>query len=173
MVQWIAESLRPFVQQLAINCNNDQDNYLPFADLVCGDRLEGFRGPLCGLHSLLCASEADYLLTSSCDTPMLNASYGESMLAALQSDLVSGNPPALVYCARSNLRVHPTHLLIARQSIKSLEDAINKDQLRAMDWLSSQHPAYVDFSDQNIFVNCNRPEDLKSFESDRSHKSPD
>lgn len=84
------------------------------------------------------------------------------MLAALESDLAQNKPSAPVYCARTEQRVHPLHLLISTQCLESLQDAIQQNQLRVMAWLSSQNPCYVDFSEAGLFANFNSPEDLKS-----------
>ena len=54
---------------LLINANRDLDDYAQFNYPVISDQLEGYAGPLAGIHAGLLACGTDYLLTCPCDSP--------------------------------------------------------------------------------------------------------
>lgn len=161
MVHWVAQALSPYCHTLLINCNQHEEDYSEFADLVCADLIEGYLGPLAGLHSLLKHTKADYVLTATCDSPKLDQHYGLKMISALEDDLNASGPNADLYCARSDGKVHPLHLLASTSLIDSLESQLIAKNYRVMKWLDTIHVKYVDFDDPEVFANFNSPEDLK------------
>ncbi|KZY78769.1 hypothetical protein A3741_21160, partial [Oleiphilus sp. HI0069] len=113
MAQSVFDSLQPYVRRVLINCNRNQTQYQEISPLVCSDSIEGFQGPLAGLHSLMLNTDADYLLVSPCDTPCLGQEYGQKMLNILyqKQELFPGQP--LIIASRDENRSHPLHLCIS------------------------------------------------------------
>ena len=161
MVQWVSEALRPFTRKILVSSNQSKQEYSQYGDAVFADLIEGFKGPLSGLYTLLSNTEADYLLTSTCDTPLLNQEYAPVMLSALEKDIAAFGKGALIYCAKSQEKIQPLHLLVSPILKENLGIYIASERLRVMDWIFEQSPRYVEFSDSDMFRNFNQPEDLQ------------
>lgn len=167
MAQSVFESLQPYVRNVIINCNRNQEQYQAISSLVCSDLIEGFQGPLAGLHSLMLNTDADYLLVSPCDTPCLGKQYGEKMLDILYQNLEQNSDRPLILASKDENRSHPLHLCISTKFITSLENAILNQQNRVMKWVKDNGAIWVDFSEKqkgenSSFVNFNTLEELTS-----------
>ena len=160
MIASIANALSPHVRQLLINCNRDSAEISQFCDLTVPDVITGFQGPLAGIHALLTASDADYVLVSSCDTPLLDDRYARTMLKALNNAASTAQQPSLVYYANCNGKAHPTHILASTTLSDSLGERIKQKQLRALEWLTDIAAVPVLFDDETLFYNVNTLADL-------------
>ena len=167
MAQWVFESLQPYVRQVHINCNRNEAEYQAISPLTCSDTIEGFQGPLAGLLSLLLNSDADYLLVSPCDTPLLGRKFGQQMLDILRKKQLEFPDKPLLIAAKDEHRSHPLHLCISRKFADSLEQAIHNKQHRVMKWVNDNDAIWVDFSIETTsesarFVNFNSIDELNS-----------
>jgi molybdopterin-guanine dinucleotide biosynthesis protein A len=156
----VYESLQPFVDKVIINCNRNRDEYRKISPYLCSDSIEGFQGPLAGLHSIMLNSDADYLLVSPCDTPCLGTHFGKLMIEALYRNIEESPNKPLIIAAKDE-RSHPLHCCISRKFIDSLEEALLNKQHRVMQWMNDNDAIWVDFSeDSNLFLNFNRLDEL-------------
>lgn len=160
MLASIAKAMRPYVQTLRINCNRDSDKVIQFCDETVSDKIEGFQGPLAGIHALLDASSADYVLTSSCDTPLLSEKYPITMLSILKRDSETKQQLPLAYYACCNGDSQPTHLLVSPRLSDSLSERIQQNRLRALEWLREIAAVPVSFEEETLFYNVNHPAEL-------------
>lgn len=161
MVDCIADQMRPFVDRLIINCNQNQDAYRLRADQICSDEITGFKGPLAGLHCLLKVSRADYMLISPCDTPRLTYQYGERMCAELIQTLERYDSPAKPIAVSTPEKKHPLHVILHRSYVPILEASLKQGERRVMKWMEEQQAIWLPF-DENIeqFDNINTLQDL-------------
>lgn len=157
MIASIANALAPHVRQLLINCNRDSAAFSQFCDQTVPDGIKGFQGPLAGIHALLTASDANYVLISSCDTPLLDERYARVMLEALNNAALQ---PSLVYYANCNGKTHPTHILASTTLSESLGERIEQKRLRALEWLTDMAAVPVTFDDETLFYNVNTLDDF-------------
>jgi len=170
MAKWVYQALAPYVDSIYINCNRNQTIYQEISPLTCSDTISGFQGPLAGLLSLMSASDADYLLISPCDTPMLSESFGKKMLEALHKKLKDDPNQAILIASKDEKRDHPLHLCISKHFKSSLEQAIANDEHRVMEWVQNNGAHWIDFSegpsseDLACFVNFNTLKALKQSE---------
>lgn len=167
MAQWVYESLQPFVGKVTINCNRNQQAYQAISPYTCSDTIEGFQGPLAGLLSLMLSSDADYLLISPCDTPLLGREFAQRMLEVLKDKHKETPDKPLLIAAKDEERNHPLHLCISTKFAESLEQAIKQQQNRVMKWVKDHDVIWLDFSSNNKeqsqhFVNFNTIEDLNA-----------
>lgn len=158
----VYDALQPFVTKVIINCNRNNDEYASISPNLCSDKIEGFQGPLAGLHSLMQASDADYLLVSPCDTPCLGNKFGQIMLDELyrRKDQFPDKP--LIIAAKDE-RPHPLHLCISTKLVSKLEHALLNKQHRVMRWMNDNDAIWLDFSESSqIFANFNSLDELES-----------
>ncbi len=163
MVQHVADAMRNHVDKLWINCAPEQVGYEGFSPYICRDMVGAYQGPLAGLHSLLSASKADYVLTSPCDTPYLSEVYAQRMLSHLQQQSSAGNPRVLLG-AKASGRFHCLHLCVPTSVLHSLTAFLANGQHKVFNWLNSLHIQWVDFTDHaQDFDNINSPQQLHRY----------
>ncbi len=159
MVAHIIDVLQPSCRRVWINCNRNDARYAEFSSWRCADEAQTFKGPLSGLAALLHASDADYMLISPCDTPLLDARFPTRMLAALAAyqQVQRQTRKPLVLAARCGERVHPLHLCLARSAVDLIQQQLSENRLRVMDWLTEAQAQFVDFPEKSdCFNNFNQ-----------------
>jgi len=71
LMQHVIDRLRPQVDSVLINANQNLERYAEFGCPVVPDRVGGFAGPLAGLDAGLHATDAPMIVTVPCDSPFL------------------------------------------------------------------------------------------------------
>lgn len=161
MVDHIAQAMRPFVDKLIINCNQNLSVYSLRADEICSDAITGFKGPLAGLHSILSTTQADYVLVSPCDTPKLTEQYGQTMFSELNHYLQHNDSPAVPIAVRTPDKHHPLHLLIHRSYGEILKRSLEEGERKVMKWMTDQQAIWLSFTrNTDQFDNINTLQDL-------------
>ncbi len=154
--------LQPQVDEVVINSNADPEQFRAFNVPVIRDRLDGYLGPLAGIHAGLSAFPDDYLLTVAVDLPFL------------PMDLASRLRPSVddTHCAyASNGATHAPIILWPPGMASKVESHLKQRQFRLRDWLTL-HGRAVGFdptADTDILFNINTPEDLAQAELAITH----
>ena len=162
MVSWIIDALQTSVDKLYINCNRNISEYKAFGFDLCQDIMPYYQGPLAGIHSLLNASNADYLLISPCDTPNIAESFPKRMLAELKKRHLDTPNQALLLAATFQGKHHPLHMCISSSYINKLKTSLNNGERKVMRWLEDNNVSWIDFSDADSdFSNLNSLDSLK------------
>lgn len=96
MLERVIERFAPQVDRLAINANGDPDRFAGYGLPVVPDSIEGFAGPLAGLHAGMRWAEANvpdarFVVTVASDTPFFPASLVQRLAAcgAMAEDTVT------------------------------------------------------------------------------------
>ena len=71
MVRHVIERFAPQVGELIINANQHADAYGAYGYRVIADVIDGFAGPLAGLHAALSVAGFPLVATVPCDSPFL------------------------------------------------------------------------------------------------------
>lgn len=154
-----AARLSPQVDELLINANRNEDAYAAFGYPVIRDELQGFAGPLAGLHTALAHARHPLVATVPCDSPFLPSDLVSRLSAALSS------AGATIAVARSAGRIHPVFCLCRRVVLPALQLTIERGELRFERWIRAQHHVEVDFDDQpSAFCNINTTDELNGIE---------
>ncbi len=153
IVQHLVEGLRSQVTTVIICANRNRNRYAEFGRVI-SDELEGFQGPLAGMHSALKQIDSPYLLTVPCDAPILPVDYARRMWAAgLEED-------ADIVAATDGQRLQPVYALIRRELESSLHEFLSAGDRKIDLWYARHRLARADFSDQaDAFRNINTPEE--------------
>ena len=83
MAAWVLERLRPQVDELIINANQNNERYAEFGYPVFPDEIDGFAGPLAGLHAALSHASHPLVATAPCDSPFVPDDLVARLRAAL------------------------------------------------------------------------------------------
>jgi molybdopterin-guanine dinucleotide biosynthesis protein A len=159
LVAYGIRSLRPQVGEIIINANRNISDYQALGYGVVSDCIDDFCGPLAGMLSAMNATDADYLLTVPCDSPLLPADYARRMYAALAGE------GAELSVAHDGERLQPVFALLSIQLLPSLRDYLARGERKIDRWFARHRMALTDFSDHpEMFRNINTPAELASLE---------
>lgn len=161
MVQHAIDRLAPQVGALLINANRNLDVYRTFGWPLITDAIDGFAGPLAGLHAGLRAARTRYVVTVPCDSPFLPLDLVGRLSAAL-----AASPAARLAVARTGMRAHPVFALVERALLESLEGFLASGQRKIEAWQAPLGVVHVEFDDEAAFRNINTPQELREQESE-------
>jgi molybdopterin-guanine dinucleotide biosynthesis protein A len=154
MVQWVLERLRPQVDEVLINANQNLETYAAFGHRVIPDDIAGFAGPLAGLHAGMKASAHPLVATVPCDSPFLP----QDLIFRLKSQLGSND----LAVAKTGEQPHPVFALVRRHCLESLEAFLAQGGRKIDAWYASLKVVEVSFDDEaDAFRNINTREELK------------
>ena len=160
MVEHVLAALERQAGAVAINANRSAERYARYGHPVIADRMDGFQGPLAGMGSALAAAATEFVLVVPCDSPLVDASLGPRLHAALVER------GADVAVAHDGKRMHPVFVLIRRAARAGLDDFLARGERRIDRWFAEEKTAVVDFSDlPEMFLNVNREEDRSRLEA--------
>jgi|SRR5690625_989057 len=156
LVAWQCQLLRPKVQQLVINANQNQSFYATYGRVVADDPgLPQSQGPLIGILSVLKQSATPWVVFVPIDSPFLPVDYVDRLVFAQKQE-----PGHLAYYCHAD-RDYPLCLLAHVNAQRSLKEYIGSGQRRVMPWLKKITAAKVSFRSEQAawFTNINTPED--------------
>ncbi len=159
MIARVIERFAPQVGHLLVNANRNRTQYEAFGHPVVPDAIEGFAGPLAGLHAGLVAAHTRYVATVPCDSPFLPADLVTRLGAALCAQA------AEVAVARTGEQPHPVFMLVERSVLSSLEAFLAQGRRKIDAWYAQLVVAEVDFGDEDAFRNINTPAELRQYET--------
>ena len=159
MAQHAIERLAPQVATLIINANRNLDRYREFGWPVVSDAVEGFAGPLAGLHAGMRHARTRYVVTVPCDSPFLPL----DLVARLGVALASA-PGARLAVARTGDQAHPVFALVERALLSNLEDFLVSGRRKIDAWYAPLGVVEVGFDDEAAFRNINTMQELSEQE---------
>jgi molybdopterin-guanine dinucleotide biosynthesis protein A len=170
MAAHVLERLAPQVGSVLVNANRNVERYAEFGHPVIRDAIEGYAGPLAGLHAGMRAARSRWIVTSPCDSPFLPRDLVARLWNALQQ--ARGGPAQLAVARTGGNQPHPVFALVDRNLLASLESFLAAGQRKIDAWYAPLHVAEVDFPDESAFRNINTQEELRQSEtwpSDPTH----
>jgi molybdopterin-guanine dinucleotide biosynthesis protein A len=160
LVAWVVERLRPQVDSLLINANQNRERYAGFGCPVVADQIPDFAGPLAGLHAALSAASTPLVATAPCDSPFLP----EDLVSRLFSALTAAG--AEIAVARTFDQPHPVFCLCRRELLPHLAVFLAGGGRKFERWYATLKVVEVAFDDEaDAFENINTREELGRFEA--------
>ena len=153
LVEHVIDRVAPQVDDIVISANRNKQRYQQYSDNVIGDESEQFLGPLAGISAAFDRCKHDLVLIVACDTPFLPTDIIEKFL--------SSKADAQLYIASSNEKWQLV-MLIHKSLQGTVKQSLDNNQLRLMQWASSQRPEIIDFPDDAAFKNFNHNDDFNS-----------
>ncbi len=157
MIQHVIARLRDQVGSLMLNANQDLPRFETFGLPVVSDRIEGFAGPLAGLHSGLSVATTPWLVTCPCDTPFIPA----DLVARLAAGVDENQCDLAVAC--TGTQAHPVFALVKRSLLDNLTEFLTAGGRKIDAWYAPLKVAQVDFGDESPFRNLNTRADLARY----------
>lgn len=159
LVAHVIERLGTQVDRLLINANRNRAIYTCFGPPLVADTIEGYAGPLAGLHAGLLACRTPLLAMAPCDAPRLPPDLVARLHAALD---LAGTQIAVAWTAG---QMQPVFLLCRQEVISALTDFLATGGRSVTAWASSLAATRVDFPDAGAFVNINTLDELHAGEA--------
>ena len=159
LIQHVLDRLRPQVDSVLINANQNLARYAEFGCPVVPDRVGGFAGPLAGLDAGLHATDAPLIVTVPCDSPFLPHDL-VTRLATARSAVDSD-----VAVARTGSQPHPVFALVCTRVRSHLADFLARGERKIDLWYASLSVVEVAFDDEaDAFANINTRAELAQHE---------
>ena len=162
LVIHVLTRLAPQVGPILINANRHLEIYQQLGHRVIEDVIEGYTGPLAGLHAGLAACETDYLVAVPCDAPLLPrdlvARLGEGLVCKPDDDEI------VVAFAGTAAGRHPVFCLMRRTVAPSLATFIAEGGRSVNAWVDRMRGVAVPFDHEDAFRNLNTLEELRDAE---------
>ena len=159
MVQWVLERFAPQVDEVLINANQNIEQYQLLNRKVVPDEMDGFAGPLAGLHRGLSVATHDLIATVPCDSPFLPLDLIARLYDALnqqQADLA---------VARTGDQPHPVFCLCRKSVLPGLTAFLQSGGRKIDAWYAVLKVVEVRFDDEtDAFSNINTLSELEAFE---------
>ena len=152
--------LAPQVGSVAINANRNLDAWRAFGLPVFADELDGYAGPLAGLHAAMAQAATPWLATVPCDSPFLPA----DLVVRLARGAASAG--ARIAIARTGEQPQPVFMLVERSLRPELEAFLASGRRRIDAWTAPLGAVEVSFDDETAFRNINTADELALWEHD-------
>jgi len=164
LVAHVLDRLRPQVDALIVNANQNQDMYAalgaPYGARVIPDAVGGFAGPLAGLHAGMTAATTPLCATVPCDSPFLPA----DLVARLRNALEAA--AAQLSVAKTFDQPHPVFALVRRDVGDHLASFLAAGGRKIDAWYATLRTVEVAFDDEAAaFENINTRDELAGFEA--------
>ncbi len=153
----VAGRLSPQVSTLLISANRHREIYRQYGYKCISDTLEGFQGPLAGILSGLEASQTEWVVFSSCDSPFIPQDFVRDLWQQKGNDLACW--------VRSSQRDHPVFCLLNRQLIPVLQNYLSSGERRVLQFLNQHGHASETQYPESAFININTEQELREHEA--------
>jgi len=159
MVAQVLARLTGQVDEVLINANRRLDEYAGFGHRVVADAIDGFAGPLAGLHVGMIHASHPLIATVPCDSPFLPLDLILRLSAAMTRD------NADLAVARTFDQPHPVFCLTKTSLAPHLQAFLESGQRKIDKWYATLKVVEVPFDDEEAaFSNINTVDELRSFE---------
>lgn len=159
MVAHVLERLTSQVDEIIINANRSINEYAAFGHRVIADAIDGFAGPLAGLHVGMTHATTSLIVTAPCDSPFLPLDLVARLLRAMEKE------NADLAVAKTFDQVHPVFCLVKREREPHLRAFLETGQRKIDKWYATLKVVEVQFDDQEAaFTNINTEEELRALQ---------
>ena len=159
MVAHVLERLAPQVDEVLINANRSLDEYAAFGHRVFADAIDGFAGPLAGLHIGMTHASHPLIATVPCDSPFLPPDLIERLSTAMARE------DADLAVAKTFDQPHPVFCLTRSSLAPHLQAFLESGQRKIDKWYATLKVVEVPFDDEEAaFSNINTVDELRAFE---------
>lgn len=161
MVAQVIERFAPQVGTLMINANRNVARYREFGFPVHPDQVDGYAGPLAGLHAGLVQCATDYLAMTPCDSPFVP----KDLVACLADALVTTNAD-LAYAMTGTMphrQPHPVFCLLKASLLPQLTVYLQSGGRKMQAWYETFNAVGVHFPNEQSFININTVAELDRY----------
>lgn len=156
-IEHILDNLEAVTRNILINANRNIGLYQRYHYPVLKDEIQGYVGPLAGMHVALRVANTPFILTLPCDAPYSTPAIIDRFCE------VHADRHELLYVASTDDGLQPVYAMIHTSLAGSLEQYLVDGKRKIQDWMMTNDAFVVNF-DRGItsFMNVNMEADLQS-----------
>jgi len=145
--------------EIVLNINSNESEFSKTGLNLIKDEIENFQGPLAGIYSSMKwaiknQKNIEWFFTAPSDTPFLHSDLVNKFLNTKYMENTK------IILAQSANKTHPVIGLWHISLLKSLEEFLQKESRKIMNWVSKQNYELLKFENENYFFNINSKSDL-------------
>ncbi len=163
MIEHALERFAPQVGTVIVNANRNLERYRSLGWPVVSDAVEGFAGPLAGLHAAMSQAQSPWVATVPCDSPFLPLDLVARLAEAIERSAAHGERAQLAV-ARTGAQAHPVFALVERALLPDLQRFLSEGRRKIDAWYAPLRVVEVDFDDASAFRNLNTMQELRDEE---------
>lgn len=152
LIKHVIDAVKPLAGEIIISANRNIKNYETYGYRVVADTDNDYRGPLAGLAAALPLCTNEKIFVTPCDMPLLSSDVFQQLSDGIKTQPLcvaeAGNKLQPVFAMKKNLQ-------------PSIEQALENNQLRLMQWAKAQQPTIVHFPASKEFSNFNNMDDFQ------------
>ena len=159
MIEWSLQTVAPLVGEVLISCNRNRTEYGQFSMPLVADCIEGFVGPLGGMHAAMNKVEGlyEHLLVLPCDTPHISSEVLRLLLSA------SAKEPGKIIFLSAGGRPQFLHAIIPVSLKQALADWLAEGQRAVYRWYKTCEVVQIDAEEYaDSLLNVNRLSQIES-----------
>jgi molybdopterin-guanine dinucleotide biosynthesis protein A len=157
LISYSFNALKPIVDQLIINANQNLEIYQKFGVPVISDLTQDFSGALAGILAAMNYSDADLLLVVPCDAPFISTTQLQHLFSEHEKN------SAEITVARTGKQIHSVFLVVKTSLQTSLETFLADGNHKVRLWFEQHRTHFVDFGvDARGFENINTLDELNA-----------
>jgi molybdopterin-guanine dinucleotide biosynthesis protein A len=157
LVRHVIERFAPQVDEVLVNANRSIAEYEALGYRVIRDEIQGFAGPLAGLHAGLAQAQHPLVATVPCDSPFLPSDLVARLAESLDTHA------AELAVARTHDQPHPVFALVRRSVLPHLTRFLDGGGRKIDAWYAALKNVEVRFDDEaDAFRNINTAAELEA-----------
>lgn len=157
LINHVLSRLSPQTEHVVIVANRNLERYRLLGVDVVSDEIQGFQGPLAGIHAGLSHITTPLALIVPTDAPLLPLNLLQHLADNARVDAALDHP----VLSHDGEREQPLFGIFPKRLATELQRFLESDQRRLMQWCRQQGAEWVDFSAQKeAFANMNSPAQL-------------
>ena len=145
--------------EIVLNVNSKENKFLKTGLNLIKDEVKNFQGPLAGIYAsmkwaLKNKKDIEWIFTSPSDTPFINSNLVNKFF------ITKFKNNTKIVLAKNSDKTHPVIGFWHISLLKSLEEFLEKDSRKIMNWVEGQNYELLNFENKNYFFNINSKSDL-------------
>ena len=164
LIESVIEKIKPQVSNIIISANRNIEHYKNFGhpvvtdfDLTKKHTSNIYQGPLAGIAAALPFCSTEWVFIIACDMPLISDTIVSQLENSLKVD--NENIQKTIAIAKANKKFQLA-MLLNKNLLPSIQISLENNQLKLMQWVSSNQVSVVEFSDETKFRNFNYFKDL-------------
>ncbi len=164
LIKSVIEKIEPQVNNIVISANRNIDHYKKLGYPVVNDSASSqesnkniYQGPMAGIAAALPQCKNEWVFIIACDMPLISDTIVLQLEASLKAD--HRNNQKTIAIAEVNKKFQLA-MLLNKNLLSSIQLSLKNDQLKLMQWVTSNKIASVSFSTETEFRNINYFKDL-------------
>ncbi len=154
LIQFQYERLKKIFRHLYISCKS-AENFDIEAEFIEDIKTEAIYAPTTGFIAVFETLHAEQIFVLSVDTPFI----GEDEIREILKHKEEGYDAVI---AKTPQGIHPMCGLYSRSLHKSFKEMLQSGEHRLGKLLKNSHTLYIEFNDEDPFLNLNHPHEYKA-----------